>query len=300
MNLIDIRQFFAEEIRAVANLQTDSLVDAFAKVPREHFLGPGPWQIAYPDARGSSIGGLTVGTNYRATDDADPRHLYHNVLIAIDPSRQLNNGHPSTLASWLDALELKKGDRALHVGCGVGYYTAIIAEVVGPHGHVTGVEIDPDLASRARNNLAHLDQVEVLQADGGEYNPQPADAIFINAGATHLRTAWLENLRTNGRLLLPLTVAADPNATGMGFMLKVKHEGQSYAARFLSPVMIFPCIGSRDEEANQRLRDAMKLGTWGSVQSLRRESHEPSDTCWLHGDNFCLSTLPVAASSVKD
>ena len=41
MNLIDVRQFFAEEIRVVSNLQTDALVDAFAKVPREHFLGPG-------------------------------------------------------------------------------------------------------------------------------------------------------------------------------------------------------------------------------------------------------------------
>jgi protein-L-isoaspartate(D-aspartate) O-methyltransferase len=297
MNLIDIRQFFAEEIRAVANIQTKALVQAFAKVPREHFLGQGPWQIAYPDTRGSSIGGLTVGTNYRFTDNGDPRHLYHNVLIAIDPSRQLNNGHPSTLASWLDALELKAEDRVVHVGCGIGYYTAIIAEVVGPRGHVTGVEIDPDLASRARNNLAHLDQVEVLQADGGKYKPGPTDAIFINAGATHLRTAWLANLRPGGRLLLPLTIAADANAIGTGFMLKVKHENQSYGARFLSPVMIFPCIGSRDEEANQRLRNAMKLGTWGSVQSLHREAHEPSDTCWLHGNNFCLSTLPVAASS---
>lgn len=297
MNLIGIRQFFAEEIRAVANIQTEALVAAFARVAREHFLGPGPWQIAYPDARGSSISGLTVGATYRATDDADPRHLYHNVLIAIDPSRQLNNGHPSTLASWLDALELKEGDRVLHVGCGVGYYTAIIAEVVGPRGHVTGVEIDPDLASRARKNLSHLDRVEVLQGDGGEYSPQPTDAIFINAGATHIRSAWLDNLRRGGRLLLPLTIAADANAIGTGFMLKVKHEYQSYAARFLSPLMIFPCIGSRDEEANQRLRDAMKLGTWGSVRSLHREAHEPSDTCWLHGNNFCLSTLPVAASS---
>ena len=299
MNLVDIRQFFAEEIRAVANIQTEALATAFAKVSREHFLGPGPWQIASPDTRGSSIGRPTVGTTYRPTDDADPRHLYHNVLIAIDPSRQLNNGHPSTLASWLDALELKEGDRVLHVGCGVGYYTAIIAEVVGPNGHVIGVEIDSDLVSRARNNLAHLDQVEVLQADGGDYNAQAADVIFINAGATHVRSAWLDNLRPGGRLLLPLTIATDPNANGMGFMLKVEREGQGYAARFLSPVMIFPCIGSRDEEANRRLRDAMKLGTWGSVKSLRRESHESSDTCWLHGDNFCLSTM-AAAASVKD
>ncbi len=283
MNLIDIRQFFAEEIRAVANIQTDALATAFAKVPREYFLGPGPWQIASPDPRGSSIGGTPIGTTYRATDDADPRHLYHNILIAIDPSRQLNSGHPSTLASWLDALELNEGDRALHVGCGVGYYTAIIAEVVGPNGHVTGIEIDPD------------------QADGGEFNFQPDDTIFINAGATHVRPDWLDNLRPGGRLLVPLTFAADPDANGMGFMLKVTYERQSYAARFLSPVMIFPCIGSRNEEANQRLLDAMKRGTWGSVQSLRRESHEPSDTCWLHGDNFCLSTLPVAeASSAPD
>jgi len=299
MNLIEIRQFFAEEIRAVANIQTEALVKAFAKVPREHFLGSGPWQIASPDARGSSMGGMTIGMSYRLTDDADPRHLYHNVLIAIDPSRQLNNGHPSTLASWLDALELKEGGRALHVGCGVGYYTAIIAEVVGPNGHVTGIEIDPELASRAHKNLAHLDHVEVLQADGGEYSAQPADAIFINAGATYMRSAWLDNLRPGGRLLLPLTFAADPDANGMGFMLKVIYERQSYTARFLSPVMIFPCIGSRDEESNQRLRDALKSGTWGSVQSLRREPHEPSDICWLHGDGFCLSTLPVAAAPAE-
>jgi protein-L-isoaspartate(D-aspartate) O-methyltransferase len=293
MNLTDIRQFFAEEIRAVANIQTQSLVAAFASVPREHYLGKGPWQIAYPDTRGSNIG-TAVGTSYCATDDADPRHLYHNVLIAIDPNRQLNNGHPSTLASWLDALELKDGDSVLHVGCGVGYYTAIIAEVVGPSGHVIGIEIDPELASLASNNLAHIDHVEVLQADGGHYNSRRVDAIFINAGATHIRAAWLESLQPGGRLLLPLTVAANPNAIGMGFMLKVKEEDGHYAARFLSPVMIFPCIGSRDEESNLRLQDAMKRGTWGAVQSLRRDSHQTSDSCWLHTDNICLSTLPVS------
>jgi protein-L-isoaspartate(D-aspartate) O-methyltransferase len=300
MNLNDIRQFYAEEIRAVSNIQTQAIVKAFANVPREIFLGSGPWQIANPDACGSNIGCVTKGSTYRTTEDAHPRHVYHNVAIAIDSSRKLNNGHPSSIALWLDALELKEGDHVLHVGCGIGYYTAIIAEVVGPTGHVIGVEIDHDLASRARHNLAYLDQVEVLQTDGGNYNPPSADAIFINAGATHLRAGWLDSLLDNGRLLLPLTVATDPNTHGMGFMLKVRREGQRYAAHFLSPVMIFPCIGSRDEESNQRLRDAMKRGAWGSVQTLRRESHEPSDTCWLHGDIFCLSTLSADIPSVPD
>jgi protein-L-isoaspartate(D-aspartate) O-methyltransferase len=300
MNLNDIRRFYAEEIRVVSNIQTEAIVRAFANVSRENFLGPGPWQIANPDACGSSLGGVTKGSGYRMTDDADPRHVYHNVAIAIDPDRKLNNGHPSSIALWLDALELRKGDHVLHVGCGAGYYTAIIAEVVGPSGHVIGVEIDEGLASGARKNLAHLNQVEVLQVDAGAYTPQPCDAVLINAGVTRPRAAWLEGLRPGGRMLLPLTFAADPDANGMGFMLKVKQEDQSYAARFLGPVMIFPCIGSRDEDSNQRLREAIRRGTWGAVQSLRRESHESSDTCWLHGDDFCLSTLPVAAASVPD
>jgi protein-L-isoaspartate O-methyltransferase len=45
VDLSDIRRYFAEEIRAVANIRSEALIDAFAKVPREHFLGPGPWRI---------------------------------------------------------------------------------------------------------------------------------------------------------------------------------------------------------------------------------------------------------------
>ena len=62
----------------------------------------------------------------------DPRDLYHNILIAIDKDRNVNNGQPSALARWIDALDLKTGDRVYHLGSGVGYYTAIMREVVGP------------------------------------------------------------------------------------------------------------------------------------------------------------------------
>jgi protein-L-isoaspartate(D-aspartate) O-methyltransferase len=299
MTLDEIRQYYAEEIRAVANIQTEALVAAFAKVAREHFLGPGPWQIANPDSLQAMMPNASAkaGGNYRMTEDENPKHLYHNILIAIDASRNLNNGQPSGLAMWIDALELKTGDRVLHVGCGVGYYTAIMAEVVCASGHVTGVEIDPDLAERARKNLAYLNHAEVVQGNGSEVSTGTADAIFINAGATHPQAVWLDNLKLGGRLILPLTVARDEVSTGMGFMLKVKREKNGYAARFISPVGIFPCIGSRDAESNQRLRETMAKGTWGTVQSLRRDSHEASETCWLHGEGFCLSTLPVAAAN---
>src|SRR5262249_33596978 len=123
------RRFFAEEVQMVANLKTARLVDAFARVPRERFLRPGPWLI-----RGE--GDFAGGNVARPTPDADPRHVQHNVVVAIDPSRQLFNGMPSALGTWIDALALQPGDRVLHVGCGLGYYTALMAHCVGESGRV--------------------------------------------------------------------------------------------------------------------------------------------------------------------
>ena len=76
---------------------------------------------------------------------------YEDVLVIIDPERLLNNGQPSLLTLLIDSLDLERGDRAVHIGCGTGYYTALIAEIVGPSGHVTAIEIDPGLPARARD-----------------------------------------------------------------------------------------------------------------------------------------------------
>src|SRR5262245_51865806 len=107
---------------------------------------------------------------------------------------------------------------------GVGYYTAILAEVAGPLGHITAIDIDADLAQRARTHLAPWPQVEVVTGDGGQLDTGPCDAIFVNAGATHPRPLWLERLRPRGRLLVPLTVNIDGGpfaGVGWGGMLKI-------------------------------------------------------------------------------
>ena len=193
----------------------------------------------------------------------------------------------------IDALELQEGEHVVHVGCGTGYYTAILAEVVGPTGRVTAIEIDAELATRARSNLANLTQVKVVHADGGEYDPGPVNAILVNAGATHPRLLWLDRLLPGGRLILPLTVTTLPGSTG--HILKVTRAEQGYVARFISRTAIFPCIGTRDLNADRRLWEAFAKGGWESVRSLRRDQHELDSTCWLHGDGFCLSTLDTAA-----
>ena len=277
------RQYYAEELRAVSDLQSEALVRAFAKVPREHFLGPGPWQVRSPDVEG-----------YYATKDADPRRLYHNILVAIDATRQLNNGHPGLLAFLIDSLKLQEREHVVHVGCGTGYYTAIMAEVVGHQGHVTAIEVDHEIAGRARSNVSYLPHVQVLEGDGGETDPGPSDAILVNAGVTHPRSLWLDSLRPGGRLLLPLTVTEDTDGSGRGRFLKVTRQPGGLTACFTSGVGIFSCVGGRDAELNQRLKEAFKRGDATSVQSLRRDKHESSDACWLHGETFCLSKMAVA------
>src|SRR4030095_9014961 len=128
LTIEDYRRFFADEIRFVANLNSPALVDAFARVPREKFIGPGPWQVGSAEVRALAAAGMgraayvTVG---------DPRQRYHNVLVVLDAAGDINNGQPSALAHWINGLDLQPGNRVYHLGCGVGYYRAIIAEGVG-------------------------------------------------------------------------------------------------------------------------------------------------------------------------
>jgi protein-L-isoaspartate(D-aspartate) O-methyltransferase len=238
---------------------------------------------------------------YITTADADPRSLYHDVLVAIDPARQLNNGHPSSLASFLDFLQLHRSERVFHVGCGLGYYTAIIAHVVGSGGHVIAVDIDPELALRARSNLAHLGNVTVAVGDGVDYDPGEVDAIFINAGFTHPQSLWLDRLHIDGRLLVPITFMppSGPGSgqgqmvIGHGNMLLVRHVPERYEASFVSPVSIYSSPSGRDANYNQALGQAyreMMMGKRPQVKSLRRDSHPSDTTCWLHREDVCLST----------
>ena len=276
-----VRQFYAEELRAVANLQSEAVVRAFAKVPREHFLGAGPWRVFSPGSKSDWT-----------TKDADPTHLYHNLLVVIDEERHLNNGHPGFLAFLIEQLELKDGQRAVHVGCGTGYYTAIIAEVVGREGHVTAIEIDTQLAGRARNNLSYFANVEVIEGDGGEIDAGPADAILVNAGATHLRSIWLDSLRPHGRLIMPLTVIDDTERGGEGRILKVTRQSEGFTASLSrkSESSLASEVGMATRTSD---KESLERDDWKLVQSLRREPHEPADSCWFHGRDFCLSKLPV-------
>jgi protein-L-isoaspartate(D-aspartate) O-methyltransferase len=280
--LQDQRRFFAEEIEALCGLRTSALVEAFATVPRERFLPPGPWVIR-------SETDYFAGTP-RKTPDADARRVYHNVAIAIDAERQLFNGAPSLLGSCIDRLAIQPADRVLHIGCGPGYYSALMAGCVGPRGRVVAIEVDEPLAAAARRNMAALPQVEVRLGDGTSIGDERFDAILINAGVTHPQAAWLDALNPDGRLILPLTATIPAmGPIGKGPLLLLTKRDADFDARLVTVVAIYSAVGLRDAAMNEQLGKALLRGQYPAFTRLRRDLHDESPGCWLHGTDFCLS-----------
>ena len=282
------RRFFAEELEAVARLRSARLVDAFAAVPREDFLGPGPWTVMADADFGAPTG------RTRATADADPARVCHNIAVAIDPDRQLFNGQPGTIGVWIDWLELSPGTRVLHVGCGLGYYTAIMAHCVGPEGREVALDVDETLAADARRRLAATPWVEVRHDSASHALGESFDAILVNAGVTHPLDVWLDALAAGGRMILPLTAtmpAMGPIGKGVVFLINRESE-DAFSACIAGLVAVYSAIGIRDETLNERVGKALMGGPpqWQRVRRLRRDPHDPSSSCWLHGSGWCLST----------
>jgi protein-L-isoaspartate(D-aspartate) O-methyltransferase len=273
VTLEQARRAFAEELRFVGHLSDQRVVEAFATVPRERFVGPGPWRIFH------------FADGYWTTPDADPRHLYHNVLVALDESTGLNTGEPLLWASYFDRLGIHSGDRVLQIGAGSGYFTAILAEIVGRKGTVLGLEVEPRLAAEAPGNLALWPQASVRQVEGIVPIDGKWDAIIAFAGATAPPDIWIDALADNGRALIPMT-----GPERWGFMLRVDRRGARFAARSAGRVGFFPCAGARDVKEAAMLSFALgDAAGQQALKSLRRDQHQRDDTCWLHGEGWCLS-----------
>jgi len=293
MTIEECREFYAREIKFAANLTTPGLVEAFARVAREKFLGPGPWQLGSAEARAMSAAGM-LQLSYVTVDD--PRDVYHNVLVSLDRAKDINNGQPSALGRWIDALELKPGERAYHLGCGVGYYTGIMAEVVGPSGSVVGVDLQPELAERAKENLAGYKNVTVGAGDGATFDPGDCDAILVNAGVTHPLPIWLDRLREHGRLVLPFTMAMNPTI-GQGIMSKIVRLRGAYSVEMVTPLAIYSGGSMRDPLLEPLMLKALTTGGLLKLKSVRRDAHEHLESCVLHGREVCLSLAePVWAA----
>ena len=75
-----------------------------------------------------------LSRGYVTTPDDDPVYLYQDLLVGLIPERRLNNGEPSGHAMLIARADPRPGEHAVHIGAGVGYYTAILAHMVGRSG----------------------------------------------------------------------------------------------------------------------------------------------------------------------
>ena len=278
-----VRRAYAKQVMAAGGVADRRVEAAFAAVSRENFLGPGPWPI------------LRWFRGYAPTPSADPVYLYDDVLVGIVPERKLNNGQPSLHAILIAAAAPRPGEHAVHIGAGVGYYTAILHRLVGKSGRVTAIEFDPGLAERAARNFKQHRNVAVVQGDGSQVAFDPADVIYVNAGATRPADPWLDRLRDGGRLILPLTTSKGfqaPEGTSMarhGAVFCIARRGDEFSARRVSAVAIFPCEGMRDPVSEAALTTAFAKGDGREVTRLYRRGDLPEAQCWLRAADWSLA-----------
>jgi protein-L-isoaspartate(D-aspartate) O-methyltransferase len=278
-----IRRAYAKQVLAAACVADRRVENAFAAVPREDFLGKGPWPI------------LRWGRGYVPSPSADPAYLYADVLVGIIPERNLNNGQPSFLASLIAAAGIRPGDHVVHIGAGVGYYTAIMAHLAGRRGRITAIEYEPILAVRLARHFAETGNVQAIHGDGAQVDFPPANVVFVNAGATRPAENWLDRLADGGRLILPLTTASAFIGNGsipferQGAVFRIVRQGDEFDARRISGVGIYPCHGMRDAAAERTLAAAFERGGWEKVTRLYRRDDLPEEDCWLRGEGWCLA-----------
>ena len=273
------RLFFAKLIAANACIAPGSEIEAaLASIPREQFVGPPPWKIF-------------TRSGYVESAADDPALLYQDLVVSLGGEGPFNNGQPTLHAFCLAAMELKKGDRVVHVGAGTGYYTTLLAKLVGETGTVDAYEIEQEFVRRAVRNLAEFPNVKVCARSGAEGPLPNCDVLYVNAGATGPLDVWLDALGPGGRLLFPMTPS-----DGAGAMLMItKQRDEAFAARFLLQVQFVACIGARDERVEQKLSEAFRNGGWAKVKSLHR-NNSPDESCWFAGNGWWLSTKETDAS----
>jgi len=177
-----LRDGLADALVADGTIASKEVEAAFRTVPRHLFVPGAALEEAYAQDR--------------VVTKRDERGITISSVTA-----------PQIQALMLEQARLGPGMRVLEIGSG-GYNAALMAELAGPSGEVTTVDIDPEVTGRARRCLgeAGYSQVNVVLADGEQGCPQyaPFDRIVVTAGAWDIPPAWADQLAGAGIITVPL------------------------------------------------------------------------------------------------
>ncbi|HTX61965.1 MAG TPA: protein-L-isoaspartate(D-aspartate) O-methyltransferase [Methanobacterium sp.] len=175
---MDKRKKLVEKLSSYGYIKTERVKDAMLKVPREEFIPPENREYAYKD---------------------QPLPIGEGQTISA----------PHMVAIICETLKLEKGMKVLEIGSGFGYNAAVVAEIIGPEGHLFTTERIESLAQMANKNLKRTGYdkcVTILHTDGtkGLKEEAPFDRIYATASAPHVPEPLKEQLKVGGRLLTPI------------------------------------------------------------------------------------------------
>lgn len=187
MNLERQHKAFVDSLVASGVLRSPRVTQAFEQVMRHDFLPEHLKNHAYVDHA------IAVKTRPAPTGKSE----------CISSSTQ-----PSLMAMMLEALELDEGMRVLEIGTGTGYNAALMAEIVGPTGHVTSMEIDVQLANSARARFQNDGRIQVVTADAlnAPVEEREFDSLIVTASAPDIPVHWTKAIKTGARFAIPLYV----------------------------------------------------------------------------------------------
>ena len=171
--------------------------------------------------------GITDEEVLRAIDTV-PRHLFMDPAFLshayVDKAFPITSGQtisqPYTVAVQSSLLKVKRRDKILEVGTGSGYQAAILCEMGAK---VCTIERFRELFLKAQHTLTSLGySADFFYGDGYEGKPQygPFDGIIVTAAATEAPPLLLQQLKTGGRLVIPL------GRSGSQIMTVVERTGE--------------------------------------------------------------------------
>jgi protein-L-isoaspartate(D-aspartate) O-methyltransferase len=284
-DLSALRRDYAAGMLRIAGVADPAIEHAFARIPREDFLGPPPWTVFDP-----ALGAVELAGD-------DPAPLYEDVLVVLDRERGVNNGSPSLHALMLHHLGVRPGERVLHVGAGAGYYTAVLAELAGPRGRVRAVEYDPRLAEAAAANLGPWPNACVVRGDGADFPTGTVDRIYVNFAVADPAACWFDGLAEGGTLVLPLGVppgrarGAGRRNSGTGAVLAFTRVAGGIAVRHLTACAFVCAEGplAGTPALRESLDRAFARGGVEFARSYRRPPPPSPERCWFWSPDWALS-----------
>jgi len=142
------------------------------------------------------------------------------------------NSQPSTVRQMLEWLDVYEGQKVLDVGFGSGWTTALLSKLVGKTGEVFAVEIIPELVEFGRDNCekAGVDNARLFHASESPGLPAhaPYDRILVSASADHIPQELLDQLKTDGILVIPVRSSILVITKAGGELSVDKHPGYTF------------------------------------------------------------------------